>query len=418
MRICVHRIAATTRSRGATASCCSGATFRPGSGSRSPGGFTLVELLISISLFMALAFVLYTFISGGVNMWRTGERRQDLYERAEAAFETMARDLWCTFRPQVFEEAAPVAMFLADRPAQPRKDQFGLPSDRSYPPILGSRLRFVRTIQGEFENPLTRNAGRVAGASAYYQTAMPSEEQDLDEPGQQAPALKAPAGLKEVIYQAAVLPGSNELSGTGTLLRGERMPVGGAGSLFKDDVVDKTESWPAIMRPVVHGVLYMGLEFWDQTSDTWANPGGDVQAGAERVWDSSRGLLKEFLYYRQGSASSDIDDVYPERLRITLILARPGDTAMTARLRHTVGQYEKEIQLDRPGGLQLVEEGVVLVGGKELMTITRTGVTRAKIVTRGAYGTQVLDHAQGVPVVWGDVFTRVVNIPCYREYHN
>lgn len=405
-------------------------SLRPGNPGRSDQdslstrGFTLVELLISVTLFMAVAFVLYTFIGGGVGMWRTGERRQDLYERAQSALDTLAADLWCTFRPQVFEEAEPVSMFLADRPGQPGKNSgpgsrnFDLDPNQALLPVLGSRLRFVRTLLGEFQNPLTRSSGRVAGASAHYQTEMAEADPDPVQEEQAPRAYKAAAGLMELIYQAAVLPDGGEETGLGTLLRGERLPVGGTGSLFRDEVVSNPGTWTRIMRPVVDGVLYLGLEFWDQDMEAWDSESGDLESAGNPVWDSTRGILPEFRYYRKGSEKSDIDDIYPQRVRITLILARPGDPAMTARLSGGIGKHEKKIRLDRPGGLQLKEEALVLVGGKELMEITRTGSTRAKIIRRGVLGTPVSDHGNRCSVVWGEVFTRVVNIPCYKENHN
>jgi len=382
---------------------------------RREAGFTLVELLISITLFMGIAFVLYSFISGGVGMWRTGERRQDLYERAQTGLDAMAADLWCTFRPQVFEESEPVAMFLADRPGKPLKERSGFDQEQEPMPVLGSRLRFVRTIRGEFQDPITRNSGMVAGATEYYQSSR-IDEDDLKD--QETGAFKAAGGLMEVVYQAAVPPGPGSDAGMGVLLRGERLPVGGEGSLFVDENVIDPGSWTRIMRPVVGGVLYMGLEFWDQNTEAWESDPGETGVRVEQVWDSTRGILDDFRYYKKGSEKSDIDDMYPERVRITLILARPGDPTMTARLRGGIGKYEKGFRLDRPGGLQLKEEAVVLVGGRELMEIIRTGSTRAKIITRGAFGTPMADHQSGSPVVWGEVFTRVVNIPCFKENHN
>ncbi|MBN2492372.1 MAG: hypothetical protein JXQ29_16110 [Planctomycetes bacterium] len=406
---------------------------RPGSGgpdgrrpSPARAGFTLIELLISCALFIGIVFVLYTFISGGVKMWRTGERRQDLYQRAQAAFEVLAADLWCTFCPQVFEEAPPVAQFLAERPSRPVRDAFGIESrepEERRPHVLGSRLRLVRTISGEFSDPVTRLSGLVAGATEHYLPgvlpATDDEEGEGRAPGESAPpAYKAPGGLMELMYLATVLPGSGQAAGMGTLLRGERMPVGGEGSFFSDEVADSPAAWTTVLRPVVGGVLHLGLEFWDQDTESWEGEPGEARSGVQDVWDSTRGRLKEFRFYRRGSAATDIDDIYPRRVRITLILSRPADAAMAARLAWGLGRNEKRLDLDRPGGLELEDEAVVLVGGRELMAIARAGAVRARIVTRGAYDTPIADHERGAPVVWGEVFTRVVNIPCYREYHN
>jgi hypothetical protein len=313
-------------------------------------------------------------------------------------------------------------MFLADKPAAPPKEgTFGRVNEKP-PAVLGGRLRFVRTMLGEFNDPLTRVSGTSAGASGHFTTTMPDPEAEPDPAAAEAPPPEygAPGGLKEVIYQAVLLPGADETAGIGTLVKGERWPVGGDGTFFDDAAVSEPESWTKIMRPVVRGVLHLGFEFWDQYTEAWSGEGTqDVESEGLDVWDSTRGILKDFQYYEPGSETKDIDDVYPQRVRITLVLARPGDASMTARVRGGgLTKGEKTIRFDRPGGLQLVEEGLILVGGKELMEITRTGRTRAKIIRRGVLGTPVLDHDSGAPAVWGEVFTRVVNIPCYREYHN
>lgn len=378
-------------------------------GARGTDGFTLVELLVSATLFMGVAFVLYAFVRGGVSMWRIGERRQDLHERAELALERIADDLWCTFRPQTFEEAAPVSMFLADRPDAPKKASTSLREEQQKKPsVLGSRLRFVRTLRGEFQEPNTRYSGLEPKASAHY-----SFKNEVDVDGKPvAQSFRAAGGLMEVAYLATV---RDRETGTGVLLRGARTPVGGAGSFFDDKRFE--QSFPSAAEPIVTGVLHFGLEFWDQHAESWAQLADEEREPS--VWDSTRGLIREFRYYKKGSFESDIDDMYPKRVRITLILARPNDPTMTAKLRLGVSRHDKKITFDRPGGLALEPESFVLIGGTEIVQITKTGSTRAKIVgNRGQFGTPEMDHDRGTPVVWGQMFTRVVNVPSYQENWN
>ncbi len=374
-------------------------------------GFTLVELLIAMTLFLGIAFVLYSFVRGGVDMWRTGERRQDLYERAQLAFSRIDADLRCTFRPQRFEEATPAAMFLSDRPDMPKKDRRGNRVDERKRPlgVIGSRLRFVRTIRGEFQNPATRFSGLAPGAKDVYRF-----KPDVDQDGEPLERdYRAPAGLMEVAYLATALPEQDD--GTTTLLRAAQTPVGERNTFFDDDVIQDAEflSWAT---PVVDGILFFGLEFWDQHTDRWADD--RAEAFTDGVWDSTRGRLQDFKFYRKGSLTSDLDDVYPRRVRVRLVVGRPGDPSMSAKLRDGLVLGEKGLRVDRPGGLAIQNSAFVLVGGTELMRIERVGGTRAKIVQRGVFGTREGSHEAGAPVVWGELFTRVVNIPCYREDWN
>lgn len=374
-------------------------------------GFTLVELLIAMSLFLAIAFVLYSFVRGGVDMWRTGERRQDLYERAQLAFSRIDADLRCTFRPQRFEEATPASMFLADRPDMPTRDRRGNVTREQTRAIgvIGSRLRFVRTIRGEFQDPATRFSGLAPGAKDVYRF-----KPDVDEDGEPLERdYRAPAGLMEVAYLATALPGQED--GSTTLLRAAQTPVGERNTFFDDDVLRDPEflTWAT---PVIDGVLFFGLEFWDQHTERWDDD--RAESFQDGVWDSTRGRLKDFKFYRKGSQTSDLDDVYPRRVRVRLVVGRPGDPSMSANLRGSLVAGEKGFRVDRPGGLAVATSAFVLVGGTELMRIEKVSNSRAKVVQRGVFGTRETSHDAGAPVVWGELFTRVVNIPCYREDWN
>jgi prepilin-type N-terminal cleavage/methylation domain-containing protein len=56
-------------------------------------GFTLVEIIIAMSIFVFLAVLLAGFIQRGLELWKTGESRGDIYERGQIVMEQLKKDL-------------------------------------------------------------------------------------------------------------------------------------------------------------------------------------------------------------------------------------------------------------------------------------------------------------------------------------
>jgi len=56
-------------------------------------GFTLVEIIIAMSIFVFLAVMLVGFLQRGLDLWKTGESRGDIYERGQIVMEQMKKDL-------------------------------------------------------------------------------------------------------------------------------------------------------------------------------------------------------------------------------------------------------------------------------------------------------------------------------------
>src|SRR6185503_12307018 len=63
--------------------------------SRRHTGFTLMELLVSIAIFILLGLLLVSLLRGGVQVWDKGESRRDAYERASILFDALRADLSC-----------------------------------------------------------------------------------------------------------------------------------------------------------------------------------------------------------------------------------------------------------------------------------------------------------------------------------
>jgi type II secretory pathway pseudopilin PulG len=57
------------------------------------GGFTLLELMVSIGVFILLAVILVSLLQAALNTWDAGTARKDVYERAQAVLTLLTRDL-------------------------------------------------------------------------------------------------------------------------------------------------------------------------------------------------------------------------------------------------------------------------------------------------------------------------------------
>ena len=60
-------------------------------------GMTLIELMVAMSIFLVLGAGLVMFLRVGIQTWRVGERRREVYERGQAILDQMAGDFSCTF---------------------------------------------------------------------------------------------------------------------------------------------------------------------------------------------------------------------------------------------------------------------------------------------------------------------------------
>ncbi|MBI5780020.1 MAG: type II secretion system protein [Planctomycetes bacterium] len=68
---------------------------------KSIRGFTLVEIIIAVSIFVFLSVLLVEFLQRGLDLWKTGENRGDVYERGQIVMEQIKKDLSGVFNEPV-----------------------------------------------------------------------------------------------------------------------------------------------------------------------------------------------------------------------------------------------------------------------------------------------------------------------------
>jgi type II secretory pathway pseudopilin PulG len=395
---------------------------------RRAGGYTLLEILISVGILVMLGAGLATIMTQGISIWKRAENRGRVYEQARMLLDQIAEDLRSTVAVAAGEQDSAWVRFICDHDENGRQ-----------------RLRFVRTTSGETGDPILREGGQ------YLSVKTPAIYDGLhDNFEARAGLLAAPGGLMEIFY------GRDPRSDRATLWRGVRAPLGGSGSFFDDDNVESSladdddrkkgdddskknddsfdefeEGGPfaAITRPLTDGVLYLGLNFWGPTTNTWdeseiprARVTRDSASGPLLHWDSTRALLDypgengEFTFKaREGSLTDTGDDIFPERVEVTIVLR--DDDHESLFLVSSINQSAKTFTISRDVSVPddesdrfiLVDDewiAVDVVDGRTIM-IARDG--------RGMRDSDATSHKAGARVDIGATFRRVIDLPGSRR---
>ncbi len=387
---------------------------------RRPRGFTLIEVLAATALFALLGTMLFTVVRGAMDLWTIGERNRELNDRASAALDLMAEDLRTTWPglPGATEQDSRflVAQRTDDRP----------------PGATGSSslLAFARLCHEQRALDWLRRAGDTPGAQGTASLASPSDPAQLQPTG----------GLAEALFMLARAPGDVLPS----LIRRVRTPLGGTGSLLDEDswvtpagapsgggLRDQLQAAEArgagVWRDGVvlaDRVLWFGVLCWGADTTCWdrlpTDPADAVPALP--VWDSTRGLAPagtEGFPLAVGPASllDGSDDVFPQRVRLTLVLERDEGNATTGVLSDELSLTGRTLTL---ASARILEDeqapDFVLVDAEWLGVTAADG--RNLTVTRGARGTRPAQHSSGTKLRVGRRFDRVVDLPCGRENWN
>jgi prepilin-type N-terminal cleavage/methylation domain-containing protein len=379
-------------------------------------GFTMLELIVAISIFAVLGLLLMGLLRQAIEQWQRGENQREVYERAHSIFERVGEDLGSTFArggPRAGQMDSPLSVkFLCDNDAQGRH-----------------RLRLVRTFKGEDADPAAASAGKGRMADGY--TGHLTRRDDVKK------QLRPLQGLAEVAYFLRPGPGSTEL------MRAERSPIGGPESLFASGQIDTAEQAEPKALPVADGVLLCRFMFWSQYTTTWDTdtpPGTELgdSGGPTVFWDSTRGILSRppnrrskrpaVGWFELGldptSLTDPIDDIWPIQARCELILSSFGVTEAVTFLAADLSSKERDRDVEADGTDNFPSEppaGVemlVLRIGDEWMQYTAVYGGGFKLGKRGLFGSVRRAHPKGTEVRAGLYFVRSYEIPAARNYWN
>ena len=357
-------------------------------------GFTMVELLVALTLLSAIGALLLQLVRGSFVLYRDGDRRGDLYSTAIPLLEMLEDDLRSV-------DPGPDGRLLV------LPDAFGVAGE-------GIFIRLVRSMPGgEQQHGVLRRAGTTVGAGGSYSGRDPG----LEERVQIAP----PSGLIEVAY--ALVQEPSDPVGVLTLYRGERAPAHGPGSFFGSQGGD--DGWVRKnLQPVATGILGLWLLCQGQETEDWQEEivieGSGGQGDSLMTWDSTRGILSsdKFPLALGGASLADSrDDVYPRALRIVLHVAR--GQRPEAMLRRVVRADRKIIEVNSteqfPSEDRVIDRYVKV--GSEWMLVGNHDKGEAVVQRRCRQsGSSKTVHRIGDPVFVGRVFRKTLSLPAARSW--
>lgn len=368
-------------------------------------GFTLLELLASIAVFSMLVAMLFQLVKGGLDVWTLGEQGKEATEKASLLLDQITTDL-----RMARAEAAPG---MPEAPVRMLADHHALDFDLDQVDESTVQvMRFVRSLPEERFDPRVRESGDVPIG------VIPGEEATVESARQ-----PAAGGMAEILYTTAKLPIKGADPAALVLVRGMRFPVVGAGSLCALDLPDDDKKFFRMGSPLAEGVLYLGFEFWgrDTTSFDIAHPN---EGAAFTTWDSTRALLLEKeslntfpLALSKSSLNDADDDVFPRRVRVTLVLERDADDALDIQLLEDLSPSTTSLRMQP---MRLLDRGsnfkYLKIGGEwiEWTEIRGDEVT----IIRGVRNTEPTAHRLGTKIHIGTTYQRTIDIPVYRENWN
>ncbi len=386
---------------------------------RRNGGFTLIELVVTMGILAGFLVMLVQLVDGGLSLFTEGETGQQLADRAGHAQRTLDRELRAlrgdptgrdreTAADRLLVQLLPIGLPARPEPRATRvpvlRAAVHLPAVREE--VLIDTVLLQRLVEATGEMPTAEQEARLAEMRA--REPMRGIGHLLLLPWRQE-------GPDDALLELRA----------GWFLPGQRVPVG------RDEFVDPMEvavpgspelpslAVHAITTPILSNLLHVEFLFWGQTTRNW-------RSGAFRVWDSTRGglLVDEpsggvwALDRGPASLRDPLDDVHPHAILVRCVTAQPAEFAAEGLLAAGIAADDDRLQLvdgDRfPGGEQ---GGWIKVDGEWMRYDRREGDWLLGL-SRGQRDTKAIEHGPGVRIHIGRTFEFVVPVPHAKDDWN
>ena len=366
-------------------------------------GMTLVELLAAMAIFLGLAGMVIQVLGGGLTLWSTGERTRDEAEQGGALLDRLCNELRHALAVDGGEGEPRVKMlcdFIAlDADGDGTRD------------FRAQRLLFTRTLFEERTEALLRASGTTSGSSLRFTGRVDPARADL--------------AATESRVEVAFLPQPDiraGFEGRMVLWRALQSPIGGEGSLFLKATRDEGGLQGALLEPLAENVLWFGVSFIDDSVNDAAL--GPDDGGALVLWDSTRGILpigEGYSGFRHARGPASLvdpdDDVFPDAVRLAVVVAPPPDEGPSAAITDEVPAAGGTVRVELQDGRYLAKLGagpLEMKLGHEWIAATTTDGATLTIVKRGLHGTSATLHPAGSRILTGRRFERVVPLAAGR----
>ena len=414
---------------------------------RSTRGFTLLEILIAMSLFVMLGGMVVVFLRQSLDIFYTGTRESAQLDRQDAILPQVRADLSNIALPATFQAPAPPpppeildskgieppppppAVLVRLRAGHIKLQKTGKAAFKDYPcPYIA----FVVADANEGADRLRRRAGEVAAKDANLKALTPASATE----GDASTRYKATGGLMEIVWIAVPTsvmenedPSALEWPAILTLYRGFRTPIGDPEkSLLVPENLDTPAKIKAACRPVAEGLLHFGATWRRVFATSWDEELG-LGLGANApyvgpIWDSTRALEREWpLHKGPHSLVDPSDDIFPPFVRLEATLAQvtqfgPGRGEFT--LQEGVGADAVILKVADTDTLMQPNLGTVrwLKVDAEWMSYELRDVNFSKgevRVRRGRRGTKAVPHESGAWCYVGTPAALQMRLPVFRD---
>lgn len=417
----------------------------PGCRTRTQEGFTLLEILIAMSLFVMLGGMVVVFLRQSLDIFYTGTRESAQLDRQDIILPQVRADLSSLALPASFQAPSPpppedlLRRKGMDAPPAARPElvrlragyvkltKTGVAAFKDYPCYY---IAFVVADANEGADRLRRRAGEVPAKGGQLKPLTPGTVGDRDA------RYLATGGLMEVVWIAvpssamtADDPSAPVYPAMLTLYRGFRTPIGDPErSLLNPANLDTPAKIAAACRPVARGLIHFGATWRRAFATGWDTELG-VGLGEQApyvgpLWDSSRAFEKAWPLFKGPESLVDpSDDLFPPFVRLEATLAEvtqsgPGRGEFTLRAACTaddtilkVGDVDILMQPNRGKERWLKVDS-------EWMSYTLRDVNYQKRevrVRRGMRGTKKDTHEAGAWCYVGTPAMLQMRLPVSRE---
>lgn len=404
---------------------------------RRERGFTLMEVLVAMSLFTLLGFAVVALVRSAAEMYATGTRQSVQDDHVAMSLPRLEDDLRHVRLPAQRDRIP----FDPKNP-DPQKEPEPLPPENR----MVSGFHEWKLGRGNFRVrylAFVRDASGLSELEAYLLKAGTNPKADAwidgrdDEQEYRENRHLPTGGAVEVLW---IFVPDESRPGAGAVHRAFRTPVGGAKTLLDPANHDTPEELRANYRTtqIISDVIHFDLLFWTQYTNHWEwDPGQpsvwkrpqtaaeaksvQVPCGPSLTWDSTRGIFDAQTFRLSKGADSlrfAADDIWPRRVLVRFALAEE-ETALAAPLDTNARAFTVYASDFATGRGELF--GAPMKVGSEWITLGGRDPNRRdtfRIDRRGVYATTALAHPEDTPVYFGRVLEVAVSIPAFRDDNN
>lgn len=372
-----------------------------GGSSPLPRGLTLVEVVVTMGIFIVLAGFTVMAVQQTVTSWVQSERRRVLYERAAGIMDIVATDIRLATTDEQPGNTTVSSRLIGDID----------------PTTKMQRIMFIRSFETGPERALVFGAGD--GRPSTLQFRPPDEEGSSIAP-QLDPGLKTTDADSFTGTRLGDFKALGGRAAVGYFVNGE--------TLYRAIRAPVPPSLSEMMTPVgaqevAKDVLYLGFDYWSQETRSWTvDPKEKKYSGPEKIWDSTRAYTykpmdKFFLHRGVDSMTDTSDDVFPEKIRVTLVVDAPMPRAINTTLAQELSDTDLGwVDVDTTRGFADGDDqnSFVCIDG-EWMRYKNKRSDGFEIVQRGVRNTKAASHKPGALIRQGRVFRKIIYLPGWKE---